>query len=209
MCAVGRPHTKNAARNVHEPGATRKEGDEGAHSSVFVISIISFYLWSGCHVASDLTSDPEAGQKAAEDGRSSRGVPCPAPESCGGRGCRDLRRPGAPRVHRQAGYLHLQRHGRGGHGVPGARLPQTGAAYDEAKAAAAAAVAAAAKAVDHNLGHGYIDESLLVEQLRAMGGGLAPTASSAPPSHKWAAACAASAAAPSTSRATPAAEFAW
>ena len=50
---------------------------------------------------------------------------------------------------------------------PGYR--KTGAAYDEAKAAAAAA-----EAVEHDLGHGYVDESLLVEQLQAMVGGACP-----------------------------------
>ena len=68
---------------------------------------------------------------------------------------------------------------------PGYR--KTGAAYDEAKAAAAAA-----EAVEHDLGHGYVVESLLVEQLQAMVGGACPTAASAPPSRTWAAACAAS-----------------
>ena len=49
---------------------------------------------------------------------------------------------------------------------PGYR--KTAAAYDEAKAAAAA------EAVEHDLGHGYVDEPLLVEQLQAMVGGACP-----------------------------------
>ena len=52
------------------------------------------------------------------------------------------------------------------HYTPGYR--KCGAAYEEAKAAAAAA------AVEHDLGHGYVDESLLVEQLQAMVGGACP-----------------------------------
>ena len=51
-------------------------------------------------------------------------------------------------------YLHTQR--------------RYGLAYDEAKAAAVA------KAADKDLGHGYIDESLLVEQLQTMAGGPCP-----------------------------------
>ena len=51
-------------------------------------------------------------------------------------------------------YLHTQRH--------------YDLAYDEAKAAPVA------KTVDHDLGHGYIDESLSVEQLQAMVGGACP-----------------------------------
>ena len=52
------------------------------------------------------------------------------------------------------------------HYTPGYR--KCGAAYEEAKAAAAA------EAVEHDLGHGYVDESLLVEQLQAMVGGACP-----------------------------------
>ena len=71
------------------------------------------------------------------------------------------------------------------HYTPGCR--KCGAAYDEVKAAAAA------EAVEHDLGHGYVDESLLVEQLQAMvGGRRACTTASAPPSRTWAAACVAS-----------------
>ena len=51
------------------------------------------------------------------------------------------------------------------HYNPGYR--KCGEAYEEAKAAA--------EAVEHDLGHGYVDESLLVEQLQAMvGGGVPP-----------------------------------